>query len=136
MLLIVDLILESSPNLRQTELPSQLKHDEECEQPKSKQDDSPPRKLVYAPQRRAPKKLKTALRFYQLKMRPQFKEEDPTRKAEDCNRLASKAREKLGSDQRKPYASLAEEDKKRYEQEIKEYVPSKEVLETPQLNLS
>ena len=69
----------------------------------------------------APKRPISAYFFYNQERRESLKKEKPTLNNKDLIRVMSEEWNKLNDEQKKPYMKKAEDDKKRYLEEMKEY---------------
>ena len=74
----------------------------------------------------APKRAITAFMFYSTKMRPIIKKEQPDIKFTEMGKLIGEKWRELSSDDKKEFEDMANEDKERYNDEMKKYQIKKE----------
>ena len=74
----------------------------------------------------APKRALSAYLFFCQATREDIKKKNPSIKSSEILSELGKMWKALSEKKRKPFDKLAEEDKKRYEEEMKEYVPTEE----------
>lgn len=77
----------------------------------------------------APKRATTAFMFYSAKMRPIIKEEKPDIKFTEMGKLIGEKWRGLSADDKKEFEEMADEDKKRYDEEMSKYKAKKEAEE-------
>ena len=75
----------------------------------------------------APKRATTSFMFYSSKMRPIIKEEKPDTKFTEMGKLIGEKWREIGSEEKKEFEAMANEDKERYNAEMAKYDAKKQV---------
>jgi hypothetical protein len=78
----------------------------------------------------APKRAKTSYILFCVSKRDEIKESNPDMSAKDIIKELGTMWRSLSDDEKTEYVNLANEDKERYEEEMKSYVPSEDVAES------
>jgi len=87
---------------------------------KKKATRKPPKKKA----KKGPKKPTTAYAYFMKEKRKEFEGKYPGMKFQDLSKKMSEKWKSLGTEDRKEFDALNEKDKKRYEEEMKDYKPS------------